>query len=154
MVASSDDHLYAECGLPSVVLADVTLHECGVCGERLVAVPRVEELHRAIARGLVGKRARLTHREVRFLRKYLGWSAAEFARYLAVAPEEAARFEDPGAPLAMGEASERLLRLMVSTTVPGAPLALADLLDLGVADRETSWMRLELTASGWRRQPE
>jgi DNA-binding transcriptional regulator YiaG len=149
MSATSDDHLYAECGLPSVVLADVMLHACATCGERLVAVPRVEGLHRTIARALVGKRARLTHREVRFLRKYLGWSAAEFARYLAAPPETAARFEDPAAPLPMGEAAERLLRLMVSTTT-GTPLPLSDLLDLGVERHETSWLRLELAGSSWR----
>ena len=40
----------------------------------------VAELHRAIAIAVSQKTARLSGEEVRFLRKFLGWSGADFAR--------------------------------------------------------------------------
>jgi DNA-binding transcriptional regulator YiaG len=154
MGSTSDDHLYAECGLVTVMLGDVVVHDCSVCGEKLVALPHVEGLHRAIAMGVVQKRARLTPREVRFLRKYLGWSAPEFARYFGESAETVAAWEDVAAPRPMGEVAERLLRLMVSTTSAGDRLRLADLLELGVEEREPTWLRMELGDAGWRRQPD
>jgi DNA-binding transcriptional regulator YiaG len=154
MASRSDDHLYAECGLPTVILNDVLMHECAVCGEHLVAVPRVDDLHRAIARGVVGKRARLTAGEVRFLRQYLGWSTAEFARFVAEPQETVAGWEDTHAARPMGEVAERLLRLMVSTTFADGAMRLADLLELGVEERAPAWLRMELAGATWTRQPD
>jgi hypothetical protein len=40
---------------------------------------------------VIAKRSRLTAAEVKFLRKYLGWSGADFARHMGVAPESTGR---------------------------------------------------------------
>jgi DNA-binding transcriptional regulator YiaG len=154
MASTSDDHLYTECGLSMVMLSDVTLHECAACGERVVALPRVDELHREVALGVIAKRPRLTPREARFLRSYLGWSSAECARYLVATTDAVARWEDVDAPEAMPAVAERLLRLMVSTASPGGTLRPEELLELGVEERAPACLRLEFVDGRWRRQPD
>jgi YgiT-type zinc finger domain-containing protein len=155
LAATRDDHVYTESGLGTVILQDVTLLACATCNERLVVIPRLDGLHRAVAAALAGKRAPLMPREVAYLRKYLGWSTTEFARFLVETPETVTRWEDAGAaPQPLPPAAERLLRLMVSTTTGEGPLPLPLLLELGVGDRESLWLRMELTEQGWRRQPD
>src|SRR5687767_12141989 len=79
-----ESHRYTESGLPNVTLADVEVRHCAKCGEHLVSIPRIEELHRVLALELIRQKSRLTGDEVRFLRKYLGWSAIDFARHIGV----------------------------------------------------------------------
>ena len=50
--------------------------------------------------------------EVRFLRKSLGWSGADFARHMGVAEETVSRWENDATPI--GPQADRLLRLMVA----------------------------------------
>lgn len=79
-------------------------------------LPKIEQLHRAIALGVVAKRPRLTAAEIRFLRKYLGWSGAAFAKHMGVTPESVSRWENDREQ--MGAVADRLLRLMVVTRAP------------------------------------
>ena len=57
-------------------------------------IPKIEKLHRTIAMAIVGKKTRLTAEEIRFRRKYLGWSGADFARHMGVTPESISRWEN------------------------------------------------------------
>ena len=61
------------------------------CGEHEVAIPRIEDLHRTIAQAVIAKRERLTPAEIRFLRKFLGWSGADFAAHVGTTPETVSR---------------------------------------------------------------
>jgi len=94
-----------------IQLHDVTVHRCEGCGEYEVEVPRVEALHRQIALQVAHREGRLHPKEIRFLRKSLGWSGKEFAQHLQVQPETVSRWEN-GAKK-MGERSELLLRMFV-----------------------------------------
>lgn len=98
-------------GLSNVVVKDLEISRCGECGEEEIAFPRIEELHRLVARCIVEKKGKLHFDEIRFLRKYLGWSGADFARHFGVAPETVSRWEHGKAE--MGGTAERLLRLSV-----------------------------------------
>src|SRR5262249_15803144 len=73
------NHSYRESGLDNIVLLDVDVRHCPACGEDLISLPRLSELHRAIALALINKAARLTPAEIRYLRKTLGWSGTDFA---------------------------------------------------------------------------
>lgn len=97
--------------LPGVVLVNVLVSRCKSCGETEVAIPRIEDLHRQLAWKLVEKKGRLTPREVRYLRKQLGFSGADFAAHMGTRPESVSRWENGAA--AMGAVADRLLRLMV-----------------------------------------
>ena len=93
MTSSREAYRYNESGLPNVILKDVEVRRCPNCGTQEVPLPRVAELHRAIAMALVHKPARFLGAEVRYLRKYMGWSGVDFA----------SRMGDPRDRLPLGE---------------------------------------------------
>ena len=134
------------CGLPHISLAGVEVRRCPECGEHEVVIPRIEQLHQAIANAVIAKKARLSAAEVRFLRKHLGWSGADFARHMGVTPETVSRWENGREPI--GPVADRLLRLMVVTKAPKREYsieALAALEDGFVPTR----VRLSAGSDGW-----
>ena len=106
------DHMM---GLP-VTLANVQVRRCPQCGEFEVVIPKLEELLGALAGAIIRKPRRLTAAEACFLRKYLGWSGADFARRMGTHPETVSRWEHGNS--AIDPRADRLLRLMVSTVRP------------------------------------
>ena len=103
-------------GLPNVVLLNVPVRHCKKCGEREVVFPQIARLHRLLARTLISKHTRLTAPEVRYLRKYLGWSSSDLAHRIGVAPETISRWENGHE--AIGVVPDRLLRLIVALEKP------------------------------------
>lgn len=97
--------------LPGVTLLGVPVHRCPECGDFEVEIPRLEDLHRAVAAAVVLKAERLTGAEVRFLRKYLGWSGADFAKVMGTKPETVSRWE--AGKQQIGAQADRLLRMLV-----------------------------------------
>ncbi len=114
MVAHQEDYPYRS--LPGVVLQGLTVWRCQGCDAHEVDVPDPEGLHRALVNELVRKRERLAPSEIRFLRKYLGYSSKEFAEHIGVSPETVSRWET-GAQ-SMAPVADRLVRLMALTKEP------------------------------------
>ena len=112
MRTRKENYRYDECGLRNITLVGVEVTRCARCGNFEVAIPRIEGLHRLIARLLIEKMTRFRGEEVRFLRKGLGWSGADFARHMGVAEETVSRWENDATPI--GPQADRLLRLMVA----------------------------------------
>jgi putative transcriptional regulator len=142
-----ENYSYAASGLPHVTLVGIEVRRCKGCGEHDAVLPKIEQLHKVIALALIGKHARLTGAEVRYLRKYFGWSGAAFARHIGVTPASVFRWEN--ARKEMGAVADRLLRLMVVTkaAVDGYPLdLLAEIGEKSVPVR----LRVELAKGGWR----
>jgi transcriptional regulator with XRE-family HTH domain len=67
---------------------------------------------------LIRHPGRLAPSEIRFLRKWLGWSGVDFAKHMGVAPETVSRWESVEAAKPMGGTAERLLRLAVAHGQP------------------------------------
>jgi putative zinc finger/helix-turn-helix YgiT family protein len=111
MKTAREDVNYGDAGIPDVLLLDVEVSRCPKCGEYEIAVPHVEELHRELAFAIVRRRQRLSGIEFRFLRKYLGYSATDFARTIDVDKATVSRWENGHD--AIGPLADRLLRLMV-----------------------------------------
>ena len=111
-----ENYRYAECGLANVTLVGLPVTRCPRCGNYEISIPRIEQLHRLIARALIEKATRFRGEEVRFLRKSLGWSGPDFARHMGVADETVSRWENDAAPI--GPQADRLLRLMVAQGHP------------------------------------
>ncbi len=148
MISREETYLYRESGLPNVVLIGVVIRRCPSCGHHELVLPRVTELHRTIAHAVLHKRARLSGAEVRFLRKYLGWSGADFARHIGVDPSTVSNWENDKDPI--GPTSDRLLRLMV---VHGAPVDEYSLDELTKIENERTppiEVRLSPKARGWQ----
>lgn len=79
VVSRRENYKYDASGLDNIILVGIEIRHCASCGERQALIPRLDDLHRSIAQELAGKKERLAPREIRFLRKYLGLSSADFA---------------------------------------------------------------------------
>ena len=143
MKSGRENFRYTACGLDTVTLMNVEVHRCPECGEYEVEIPRIEDLHRLIAQEVATKEARLTPLEIRFLRKYLGFSGVDFAAVLDVTPETVSRWENDKKQ--MSPISERALRLMVFVRAPLAEYPLEKL--AGVAQGEAIPLRMKLRES-------
>ncbi len=147
MTSAHENYNYSASGLPYVTLVGVEVRRCKACGEHEVVLPKIEQLHRAIALAVVGKHSRLTAAEVRYLRKYLGWSGADFAKHMGVTPESVSRWENEREQ--MSAVADRLLRLMVATKAPASEYPLDVLAEL---EEEPAPVRLKVESGkgGWR----
>jgi putative zinc finger/helix-turn-helix YgiT family protein len=115
MTITRGNHRYSESGLENVILEDVEIRECPSCGEREVAIPNIETLHKALAQSIARRPTTISGPEIKFLRKYLGQSAADFAKLMGVGVAQVYRWEKRAR---MSKTSENLLRYMVFNSVP------------------------------------
>jgi len=148
MKTDRENFLYDACGLPGVTLVGVEVSRCPGCGQYEVSIPQIEELHKLIAHTLIRKQARLSGAEVRFLRKWLGWSAADFAAHVGVTPETVSRWETSAVP--MGATADRLLRLMVVTKEPVRDYSLELLKDVDGEAAQPLRLGMRSDQGGWR----
>ena len=138
---------YDASGLPGITLLGVDVRQCSDCGEREVVIPYIESLHRAIAKAVVEKRARLSHQEIVFLRKYVGWDGATFAAHMGTAPETVSRWERGQTP--MGTQADRLLRLMVLYTTPQDDYSLESMKDVAAEAPSPIRAKFATKEQGW-----
>lgn len=139
-------------GLPHVELHGIEASRCAECGREEVAIPRMAQLHRVLAEAFVKQQRNLAPVEVRFLRKHVGLSTADFAQRMGVTRETVTRWET-GA-VSMGAQADRLLRLLVVTHEPTESYAVDDLLrDLTndpAPTRLSPFAMWNSKADGWR----
>jgi transcriptional regulator with XRE-family HTH domain len=105
---------YTLSGLP-VGLSGIRVCTCGVCGEEMPIIPRIEELHDLIAEMVCKKANLLTGDEIRFLRKHAGYPAKEFAQLLRMDASHLSRVEN-GHTLSLGKQADILARALVIAT--------------------------------------
>jgi len=105
------NYVFKESGLKRVVLQGIELIRCPKCGNEDPIIPRMNDLMRALALATVSKPYRLTGEELRFLRKYLGITAEQFAGLLHVDKTTISKWETNDDPV--GEQSDRLIRATV-----------------------------------------
>ncbi|MBW2257766.1 MAG: helix-turn-helix domain-containing protein [Deltaproteobacteria bacterium] len=97
-----------DCDITGVVLRGVGVSTCTECDNWMMQVPNVQSLHKALAAHVIENPGRLTGPEIRFLRKYLGWSGRDFAREVDYNHSTVSRWENGRAPIP--RAVDRLLR--------------------------------------------
>jgi putative zinc finger/helix-turn-helix YgiT family protein len=118
MKTGLENYRYDECGLPYVVIEGVEVSRCPKCGTHEVSILGIESLHTFIAHTVAEKGTRLTPEELRFLRKYLGFSSVDFAEIVGVKPETVSRWEN-GAKVP-SPVADRLVRMLALSTEPAA----------------------------------
>lgn len=148
LTAGTETYLYTESGLPNVVLVGVEVRRCSSCGHHELVLPRLTELHRTIAHVVIRKHSRLSGPEIRYLRKYLGWSGVDFARHVGVDPSTVSNWENDKDPI--GTASDRLLRLMVAHGAPVDHYSLDELTKIDNVQRPSLEVRVAPKARGWQ----
>src|SRR5579883_463805 len=94
MTSAHENYHYTACGLPNVTLKDIEVRRCPNCGDYEPLIPQIEDLHRVIAFAVATQPSRLSAAEIKFLRKYLGWSGADFAKRMGVSQETVSRWEN------------------------------------------------------------
>jgi len=113
MAEARENYLYSESGLSNVTLAGIVVRKCSACGNVMPKIPNIEGLHDVIAHVLINKPERLVGQEIVFLRKYLGWSGADFARYMHCDRAQVSKWEH--GKVEMSKPYELLLREMVAS---------------------------------------
>jgi transcriptional regulator with XRE-family HTH domain len=109
MEGRKGEYKYTECGLTSVKLKDILVYHCTKCNALVPEIPAVGVLHRVIALRIVYKKNLLTGSEIRFLRKFCGYSVNDFAAILGSSKSVISRFEKDGC----GKGNDRLIRLLL-----------------------------------------
>jgi DNA-binding transcriptional regulator YiaG len=129
-----------------VPLIGITVHECRRCRAPWPVLPRIEALHRAIAAELVDKPGPLTGPELRYLRKFAGFTGQAFARRLKVSNAHLSRVEH--GTLALGESAEQLARAIAAAVAETDVRAVLLRAEAGGRPRRAPlvWGR-----QGWRR---
>ena len=147
LVSSRERVHYLASGLPNVWLDGIEVRRCPACKEHVEVIPSIERLHRAIGLVVVKKPARLTGAEVRFLRKLLGYSGADFARHIGVDPTVVSKWEHDQQPI--GEQSDRLLRMMVAHGRPLDEYPLDRLAEIDPKSHEPAYVDLRVSGREW-----
>ncbi len=104
-----DRYQYVESGLSNVYLRGIAEYVCD-CGEKVVGLHNVERLHDLIFARVLSKSGPLKGDELRFLRKYMGLKAVDFAKMVKVDPTTLSKWENG---LNIGDQSDKLIRLAV-----------------------------------------
>lgn len=115
LVTKRENHPYG--ALPGTVLVGVPVHRCPNCGEAEVEIPMLDELDRTLAQGLISKTTRLVGTEIRFLRGWLDYSSAEFARLLGSSPTTVSRWENDAQDISAH--ADLLLRAIITMKLAG-----------------------------------
>mgnify|MGYP006287774919 FL=1 len=145
MLVTREPHRYGDD--INVVLQNVEVRRCPVCGDEEVVIPRIEELNRSIAGAIAGQDAALSPGQIRFLRTYLGLSSVRFAELMGVKPETVSRWERTDKPQRMSPTAERLLRVLVQNEQPVESYALPAT-DAAVRERDAR-MTFCCPENGW-----
>lgn len=149
-----ENYRYTACGLTNVTLIGAEVRRCSKCGDQEVVIPRIEELHRVLAAAVVRQATRLTKDELRFLRKYLGYSGVDFAKVIGVAPETISRWENGKEKI--GTSAEKLIRMLVVHVQPNRSYPIDTLATitgdkspkpLAVRPKGNSWVQQALEAA-------
>jgi DNA-binding transcriptional regulator YiaG len=113
MEGRHQNYAYKECGLDNVVLLDVLVFNCK-CGEIAAQIPAMAVLHQIIAGEILKKPTLICGEEIRYMRKFVGYSAAEFADIIGSTKISVSRWEN-GAKITPN--TDRLLRLAFFTKI-------------------------------------
>lgn len=153
MTSTVREHLYRESGLDTVVLDKIEVRRCSECSGEEIVIPRLEELHQLIAGAIVAKAARLTPREIRFLRKTLGLSGDDFAERMSVPHETVQGWESVENPTPMPLVNDLRLRLMVLAGQPRRDYPAASVERAGADDPAPLKLRARPNGDHWSSCP-
>ena len=106
--AERGTYRFRESGLDNVVLKGIEILKCPACGNEDPIIPNLDGLMRVLALALVTSRLPLSGAEVRYLRKYLGMSAEQFARILHTDKSTLSKWETGAVNI--GSKSDLLIR--------------------------------------------
>lgn len=87
-----EDHRYLESGLDNVILRQIDTFRCD-CGEKVVGIPKMPELNALIGKTLAEKKSSLKGKEIRYLRKNMGFTAKKLSEIMGIDNATISRWE-------------------------------------------------------------
>lgn len=111
MTTPETPYHYMLSGLKDVFLVGIVIRRCIQCGTESPVIPQIGDLHRVIAESLAEKPGSLRGDELRYLRKYAGFSSKRFAALLEINASHLSRFEN-GTYKALGGPADKLARAL------------------------------------------
>lgn len=102
---------YTECGLDDVVLVGLAKIEDDD-GEKVIAIPAIRRLHKAIAKAIIHAPRRMSGKELRFLRTEMGLMQEDLAHLLGCERQAVGRWER--GQFKMDAATDALMRFIVA----------------------------------------
>ena len=148
---SLKSYKYKECGLDNVILHGINSYRCDKCGEEYINLGNIQKLNTLIASVLIKKEGLLNGKEIKFLRKHLGYSGQFFSELVKYDPSHLSRVEaEKLKPTAM---FDMVIRFLVHEKLPDRNYVLQDLF---IENKLIPFLRLDLTATGqgrWKIEP-
>lgn len=102
---------YTESGLDNVYLYNVSLVK-DVNDEKVIYIPKVNKLHKVIAKGIIGKKGLINDKEIKFLRTEMGLKQSEFSELLGKEAQACGRWERNEAKI--DKTVDTLIRFLVA----------------------------------------
>jgi putative zinc finger/helix-turn-helix YgiT family protein len=96
--------------LKHVMLCGIDLIKCPKCRNVDPIIPSLEDLFSMLAFAVVKKNSRLKGDEIRFLRKYVHMTQAQFGRVVGLDPTTISKYENDDDVI--GDQSDKLIRLV------------------------------------------
>lgn len=121
---------YTECGLDNVIVDGVQFLTDD-SGEEVVCIPNINDLHLAIAQGILLQKSSMSGKELRFLRTEMGLTQAQIAELVRREPLAISRWERGECPID-GNA-EALIRLYAMEVLKLDRSAIKDIIDRCIA---------------------
>lgn len=137
---------FEESGLDNITLKGVQEFRCPHCGETYLNYGNLEELHQLIAHCLVRKKSVLTGKEVRFLRKHMGYSSTVLAQLVGQELETISRIENGKAKVV--PLFDHYIRALVTQKTKDRNYDLHDHI-LNQTGRDFSRLEAQLKKTGW-----
>jgi len=69
VLISRGEHKFTESGLDNIILKNVEIKKCNNCGEKVVSIPKPNQLLKIIGEQIILNPNRLSPSEIKFLRK-------------------------------------------------------------------------------------
>ena len=110
----------------SVELQNVEVSSCAKCATEEPIIPNMDGLMLAVATALICIPRKLAGDQVRFLRKFVGKSAADFSSFLHIDPTHLSKIENDKTDIGAG--TDKLVRLLVANMSPALKSTIEELM--------------------------
>jgi transcriptional regulator with XRE-family HTH domain len=99
-----------------VELHKINIIKCAECGNVDPIIPNMDDMMHAVAMAVICHPCKLSGDKIRFLRKFIGKTAEEFAKLLGMDKTHLSKLENDHYPV--GDQSDKLIRLLVLNMSP------------------------------------
>jgi transcriptional regulator with XRE-family HTH domain len=121
------NYRFDEMGLP-VELLRIDVIRCPHCNNVDPIIPNMDDLIHTLALAVMCSPCKLDGEEIRFLRKYVGKSAEDFAKLIHVDPTHLSKIEN--GRLDVGDQTDKLIRFLTLNLSSGLQNKVARLLEI------------------------